>query len=350
MYANDLGEDEMKLEYEEDLRDFDPQDFWRTLRWNSQAPAGEAGVAEENASSKRKRQFSEIVPETDRTGRGKKKVKTEDAADDAEKTSPPPTATRTPDPTEPAIFDNPFHGTLSGKQNDESIDAFLSRIPPSFTTPTDIKDSWIWVANPTVAHNHTQQKIGNFKSAGFAVLEALGIQRAHLEAENPTKVPASITRLMKPYREGAEAQLAQLAKANGVTSGKWLLFPRVGEVDRVWKVVARATWEGGLGVSAKVAPMDPSGEEKKEDGERVVCIYTRDFADEADVKTVLVSMRELGLVRDAKDAKAVYYKCDFATYLDLMSGNEYKIPSSMYNSRELFKEMAKEKGTGRKKA
>jgi hypothetical protein len=153
--------------------------------------------------------------------------------------------------------------------------------------------------------------------------------------------------MMKPYREGAEVQLARLAKTHGVTSGKWLLFPRVEEVDRVWKIVARGTWEGQLGTSAKVAPKDPFGAEKEE---RVICIYTRDFADTEGVRAVLEGMRELGLVRDEKDAKPVYYKCDFVTHLDLVSGNEYKIPSSMYNSRDLFKEMAKERAARRKKA
>jgi hypothetical protein len=324
----------MRAEYEEDLQAFDVRQFWRNHDKNFKLVGAQARLSEARASSKRKRVSRTASNEGDVAIKKRKRVKGEDVEAKDEKT--PSTATESPGPeaSEATIFDNPFQGSVSGKQNEESPAEFIKRVPPSTSTPTDLKDAWIWVANPKVKHTY-DAKIANFKEAGFAVLKDLGRQRAQLESENPTKAASSITRMMKPYREGAQAQLAQLAKANNVTSGKWLLFPSADDVDRVWKTVVEGTWDGRLGMSAKVAPNDPFSNEKNE---RVICIYTDDFANSADVKFVLSSMRDLGLVEDSSTGKAVYYKCDFVTHLDLMSGNEYKLPTTMYNSRDMFRE------------
>lgn len=123
-----------------------------------------------------------------------------------------------------------------------------------------------------------------------------------------------------------------------------MLFPSTAEVDEVWATVATGTFEGRLGCGAKVA-VDDEVEGKPE---RLICIYTEDFSDLADVKRVLGEMRVLGLVKDGSPGKwggnnngggrVVYYKCDAYTHLDIMSGNEYKIKASIYNSRDVARE------------
>jgi len=75
--------------------------------------------------------------------------------------------------------------------------------------------------------------------------------------------------------------------------------------------------------------------------QRLVCLYTYDFSDQADVRRVLVAMKELGLLSSSpngeSDTAVVYYKCDAYTYLDIVSQNEYKLRASMYNSRDMLK-------------
>lgn len=82
-----------------------------------------------------------------------------------------------------------------------------------------------------------------------------------------------------------------------------MLFSEVEDVNEVWAVVAKATAKDELGVAAKVAPDDGSNNRKP----RLICIYTKDFTDMADVSRVLHKMKDLGLVDTRK--KPIYYKC-----------------------------------------
>jgi Domain of unknown function (DUF1917) len=122
-----------------------------------------------------------------------------------------------------------------------------------------------------------------------------------------------------------------LAKSKGMTNGKWMLFPSSDMVDEMWRKVAKATLEGTLGCAAKVATDDGS------ENRRLICVYTEDFTDEEDVRKVLDKMRELHLT---KAEQGIYYKCDAYTYLNIMSGNDYKLRASMYSSKEMLKEKA----------
>jgi hypothetical protein len=82
-----------------------------------------------------------------------------------------------------------------------------------------------------------------------------------------------------------------------------MIFCTTQEVDEVWEIVARATAANQLGIAAKVAPK-PVEEIIRKD--RLICVYTSDFKDKADVGRVLKKLRELKLV-EAK-GRAVYYK------------------------------------------
>lgn len=84
---------------------------------------------------------------------------------------------------------------------------------------------------------------------------------------------------------------------------QWMLFCSPREVDDVWAVVASATAGNELGIAAKVAPK-PVDEDSRRD--RLICVYTADFNDKADVGRVLQKLRELRLV-EAR-ARAIYYK------------------------------------------
>lgn len=111
-----------------------------------------------------------------------------------------------------------------------------------------------------------------------------------------------------------------------------MLFPSPKNVDEVWAKVARATWEGELGVGAKVAAKNYDDENSEKS--RLVCVYTRDFEDRADVERVLEKLVGMKLVGE----QGIFYKCDAYTYLDVMGGNEWKLKASMYGSKELLRE------------
>lgn len=243
-------------------------------------------------------------------------------------------------------FHNAWEARPGGKKTAESISSFLTRLPPSRTTSSDMGDSWIWCANPYRTKHDTETgtdaDTGGFTQAGHHLLEKFMERRQQLEEQNPDKVPGAITRMLGPDKQKLEKDIAELAQKHRLTSGKWMLFPSDHDVDRVWGVVAEATWNGRLGTGSKVAPTN-SGQ-----NEHLVCIYTQDSTDMNDVKSVLAEMRRLGLVQDGQIAKTVYYKCDAYTYLELTSGNEFKIKASMYNSRDMFKEVAKERSRNKR--
>ena len=77
-------------------------------------------------------------------------------------------------------------------------------------------------------------------------------------------------------------------------AGKWLIFQEPDLVDAVWKKVRDATVALELGISAKVSTANPNPDSR--DNRKVVYIYTKDWADEADVLRVREKLRELGFV------------------------------------------------------
>lgn len=82
-----------------------------------------------------------------------------------------------------------------------------------------------------------------------------------------------------------------------------MLFCSPAEVNDVWEMVAKATANNELGLAAKVAPK-PVDESPRKD--RLICVYTADFRDRADVGRVLQKLRELRLV-EAR-GRPIYYK------------------------------------------
>ena len=77
-------------------------------------------------------------------------------------------------------------------------------------------------------------------------------------------------------------------------AGKWLIFQEPDLVDAVWVKVRDATVALELGISAKVSTAKPNPDSR--DNRKVVYIYTKDWADEADVLRVREKLRELGFV------------------------------------------------------
>jgi hypothetical protein len=77
-------------------------------------------------------------------------------------------------------------------------------------------------------------------------------------------------------------------------AGKWLIFQEPDLVDAAWKKVRDATVALELGISAKVSTAKPNPDSR--DNRKVIYVYTKDWADEADVMRVREKLRELGFV------------------------------------------------------
>ncbi len=77
-------------------------------------------------------------------------------------------------------------------------------------------------------------------------------------------------------------------------AGKWLIFQEPDQVDVSWKKVRDATVEGTLGISTKVSTAKPNPESR--DNRKVIYVYTKDWADEADVMRVRQKLKDLGFV------------------------------------------------------
>ncbi|WP_292370570.1 putative phosphothreonine lyase domain-containg protein [Methanoregula sp. UBA64] len=77
-------------------------------------------------------------------------------------------------------------------------------------------------------------------------------------------------------------------------AGKWLIFQEPDAADDAWKKVRDATVSLSLGISAKVSTAKPNPDSR--DNRRVIYVYTKDWADEADVMRVREHLKSLGFV------------------------------------------------------
>jgi len=89
-------------------------------------------------------------------------------------------------------------------------------------------------------------------------------------------------------------------------AGKWLIFQEPGLIDSAWKKVRDATVALDLGISAKVSTSKPNPESR--DNRKVIYVYTKDWADEADVMRVREKLRTLGF------SERIGYKRNIETF------------------------------------
>ncbi|KAI1428935.1 hypothetical protein F5Y12DRAFT_710486 [Xylaria sp. FL1777] len=211
---------------------------------------------------------------------------------------------------------NPYAGHKYAWQLTESVDAFLSRLPPATTEDTP-GHSWIWIYNPYIkrksrneAENQRirggEDEAPEDEGADLATLMQAGEERLHFassfiqEFRQPGQSKALIIRETKKAGMDAARDILELAKGLRVTCGKWMLFCTVFELNEVWGAVAKATANNELGIAAKVATKSNVDQRT----ERLICVYTADFSDQKDVTRVAEKLKQLGLVK----SKPLYYK------------------------------------------
>ena len=117
----------------------------------------------------------------------------------------------------------------------------------------------------------------------------------------------SIDAIYAPLREGEEVSPSKTTRTYWIVqdapgphergvdderAGKWLIFVPAVEADEAWRKVRNETVEGRLGISAKVSTARPDPDSRDE--RTVIYVYTKDWADEADVMRVRERLRELG--------------------------------------------------------
>ena len=96
-----------------------------------------------------------------------------------------------------------------------------------------------------------------------------------------------------------------------------MLFPQYGQAVPAWRIVAQAGHDGQIWL-AKISP-------RATRGRHLICVYTPDFTDRADVETVVRRLDNLGLVE-----RAVYYKPDIFTYAGVYNRTRSSNRASVY--------------------
>ncbi|ORZ39346.1 hypothetical protein BCR44DRAFT_27021 [Catenaria anguillulae PL171] len=236
------------------------------------------------------------------------------------------------------------------RDSNESVSAFLARFVPTRTTIA--QGAWIYIDNPSCASPsaagaqdlNTQRP--NWELAVPAATQILSTLAGQL-ASTPTLTLAR----QRQLRQSTTAALKHVATQHHATIGKWILFYPHAQVDQAWTRVATATAAGTLGVAAKVNTTTPA----HANGERtyVICVYTHDFNDRADVRRVLVQLFWLGLtpaglafhdeegiatkIVDHKlPSASCTWKPDLYTYLGLDTGNPWGIAPTLYRWQEFL--------------
>lgn len=82
--------------------------------------------------------------------------------------------------------------------------------------------------------------------------------------------------------------------ASTKTSGKWLIFSPVEEIDSIWEKIKKATEDGILGDSSKVSTAKPNATDKNT---KVICVYTYDWTDKKDAMRIREELRKLGITQ-----------------------------------------------------
>ena len=168
-------------------------------------------------------------------------------------------------------------GRLRWHPEQGSVDAWTAGVPPSRVSLQEA--DWLQLHNPDAA------------SPGFDRTPAGRFQRSAYEPILARQEAAAkrSTQAAKQQEAATIQELLHVAKAQGVTTGKWMLLVKADAVDAVWSLVARATARGELGCSAKVAPARGAAL----GSQLLLCVYVCDLNVRAEVRRVLLRLQGL---------------------------------------------------------
>ncbi|KAH8426824.1 uncharacterized protein LDX57_004555 [Aspergillus melleus] len=226
-----------------------------------------------------------------------------------------------PDEADP-VMRRPDVDLLRERRPNQSMSNLVASMPPSTANMHDT-GPWIFVHNP---HYRGPQPPN---PSSFWV-EASEDNMGGFGSSTPIRRLGGSFSSAENHRtqQFMERSILDLARREGIKTGKWLFFMAPDRVDYVWNVIAQATERGELGPSSKVATNDGSGKA------RMIAVYTYDFDDVADIRRVARKLVDLGLIKPYD--RPIYYKTDAYTHLDINSGNAWGLKTSMYNSRDIL--------------
>ena len=195
------------------------------------------------------------------------------------------------------------------RSTSEPLDEWITATLPSQVSG-DLA-AWIQVSNATVG------------SPGFVEQQVAAAFDFTPYSKELAKVEAIIARNERVPAEAKRAcvqTLLSLAQEQRYTTGKWMLFFAPDEADAAWETIARATAQGELGCSAKIAPTADLPLTER----AVCCVYVHDFADRAEVQRVLRVLQGL----DMKVTSG--FKPDVYTELNIMRNNPWRLEPTIY--------------------
>ncbi|PGH31263.1 hypothetical protein GX50_05953 [[Emmonsia] crescens] len=108
---------------------------------------------------------------------------------------------------------------------------------------------WIYIKNPAISNSipYSDEDINNFRNRGAELLQTFNDKRMALRDEFRDRPRLILEQKIATQRRMLDIEILEASRANKLLSGKWMLFPSVGRVDKVWRIIAEATASGQLG-------------------------------------------------------------------------------------------------------
>lgn len=185
-----------------------------------------------------------------------------------------------------------------GKTANRSIDEMCADCYINSNLPTGVHNT-PWVH----AFSFVRKKRRKHKEVDEKLASAITSMTAEI-SEDKTTIVLDVDGKAVSIPVNVE-KLDELAQKTGILGGKWLIYRGSSEIDDTWKTIAKRTFNGELGTSAK------AGTALQSKKRHVICVYTYDYFDLEDVMKVREKLRSLGFTDE------LCYKPDIYTYLDI---------------------------------
>ena len=207
--------------------------------------------------------------------------------------------------------------------------------------------------SPSINQWLEEHKPTNYSSSGVDACESIVVfnpqytpSTTHDDAGNKELVQhiteTILTPLLKIKRKSPDVKdkaildILTVARDNQYVSGKWLLFCPPKDVDRIWALIALATYENKLGMSAKVTPAKDrtTGSFRRDD--ILICVHVTNFDDTKKVQHCLSHLLELKEQNKEVTMRVTAFKPNIFSLLGLLSNNVYNLPVSMPMGKEML--------------
>jgi len=196
----------------------------------------------------------------------------------------------------------------------QPLAVWIEEVRPSLVSVSECE--WIQVAN--VTHNSP-----GFQARDSGTFIASAYQGALSEIADIIRRGGNVSSAAK---QKCVRSILETASAHRYATGKWMAFVPPSAADELWAKVARATAEGELGCSAKIAPAMA----KPENESILCCVYVRDCSVRSEVKRVLLALQGLGIQVKAG------FKPDVFTSLGIYANNEWRLEPTLYKVTEVL--------------